>query len=79
MKRCHVCVKEGRLDTACMKCKDLNQLDSLLSGDCTELPKIDMGQAVTKEEKDALWPIDEKRIDIIGPNGNDGDHYETLN
>lgn len=38
--------------------------------------KMDMGTAVTPEEEQALWSVeDEKRMDVIGPNGNDGDHY----
>jgi hypothetical protein len=40
--------------------------------------KIDMGTAVLPEEKQALWSVeDEKRMDVIGPNGNDGDHYNV--
>ncbi|MBL4940953.1 MAG: hypothetical protein JKY81_04745 [Colwellia sp.] len=41
-----------------------------------EALKIDMGVAVSVEEKQALWP-DEKRIDIIGSNGPTGDHYNS--
>ena len=41
--------------------------------------KMDMGTAVSLEEKQALWSVeDEKRMDIIGPNGNDGDHYRHV-
>ena len=36
--------------------------------------KIDMGTAVTPDEKQGLWPSEE-RIDIIGSNGNDGAAY----
>jgi len=42
------------------------------------MPKIDMGTAVTPDEKDALWSEDdEKRQRIVESNGNDGDHYEV--
>ena len=81
MKRCNSCIKYEVIHTLCEKCKELNELETLLSGDCVELPKIDMGQAirVSPEEKQALWSNDdEKRMDVIGPNGNDGDHYKHV-
>ena len=38
---------------------------------------IDMGAALTAEEKQALWSVeDEKRQTIVESNGNTGEHYE---
>lgn len=57
--------------------KEVDELKALLNGDLVTLPKIDMGVAVNLKEKQAIsdiWPDDE-RIDVIGSNGNDGDHY----
>lgn len=63
MKRCSNCEEMQVIDSTCQRCKDLNDFDELMG--------------VTPEEKRALWSeSDEKRMDIIGPNGNDGDHYE---
>ena len=79
MKRCNQCIKYEILHTLCEKCKELNEFDSLMSGDAVELPKIDMGVSVSVPEREALWDVtwpDESRIDAIGTNGNDGDHYE---
>ena len=55
--------------------KEVDELKALLNGDLVTLPKIDMGVAVNLKEKQAIsdiWPDDEKRMDIIGSNGNDG-------
>ena len=54
MSRCAECKKMMCLQSNCQKCKELNELQSLLNGDCAELPKIDMGQAVSPEEKQGL-------------------------
>ncbi|MBL4891447.1 MAG: hypothetical protein JKX91_06430 [Rhizobiaceae bacterium] len=44
-----------------------------------EEAKEHYGQAVTPEEKEALWSVeDEKRIDIISQNGPTGDHYPSI-
>jgi len=37
------------------------------------MPKIDMGVAVTPDEKDALWSVaDAERQTLVDQNGNDG-------
>lgn len=74
--RCRFCIACDVIDTTCKKCKELNEFDALMSGDATELTKVDLGQAVTPEEKGALWSEDdESRMDVIGSNGNDGAAY----
>ena len=41
--------------------------------------KMDMGTAVTPEEKQALWSLeDEKRQAIVESNGNTGEHYGSI-
>ena len=37
---------------------------------------IEKRKAATKQPKASDWPDDESRIDIIGQNGNSGDHYK---
>ena len=54
MKRCNQCIKYEILHTLCDKCKELNEFDALMTGDAIELPKIDLGQAVSPEEKQGL-------------------------
>ena len=77
MSRCQTCEDQNVINTLCQKCKELKELNALMMGEATELPRVDFGEPVSIEEKRALWSVeDEKRMDIIGPNGNDGDHYE---
>ena len=56
MSRCAECKKMMCLQSNCQTCKELNEFQALLNGDCVELPKIDLGQAirVSPEEKHAL-------------------------
>jgi hypothetical protein len=54
MSRCAEYEKMMCLQSNCEKCKELGLFDSLMNGDAVELPKIDMGQAVTPEEKQGL-------------------------
>ena len=62
-----------------MNQKDADSYNDMMGTDVIpdEALKIDMGVAVTVEEKQALWP-DEERIDIIGSNGPTGDHYKPI-
>lgn len=77
MERCKTCEEQDVINTLCQKCKELKEFDALMMGEATELPRVDFGEAVSVEEKTALWSEDdEKRMDVIGPNGNDGDHCE---
>ena len=78
MSRCNNCVKMQCIDTSCQQCKSLTEFDSLMQGNLTELPKIDLGVSV--EEKQALWPNEdaEKRQEVVNQNGNDGYIYEVI-
>lgn len=87
MKRCNQCIKFEILHTACQKCKELKEFEALMSGDATELPKIDLGQALMAEEMEVLWSEDLhkvykggfqalKRQEIVNQNGNDGLIYD---
>ena len=76
--RCDKCLSMQCYDSTCTECKKITEFTDLMSGDLAVMPKIDMGVAVTPDEKGALWSEeDEKRMDIIGSNGNDGAAYKS--
>ena len=62
-----------------MKQKDEKAWEELMGFPLAESAlKMDMGIPVSVKEKQALWSVeDEKRMDIIGSNGNDGDNYKV--
>jgi len=53
-KRCDECKKDGLINSLCVRCREKREVSDLLSGECTALPRVDFGAAVSQEEKQAL-------------------------
>lgn len=56
------------------KCfRDFEEVDRLYSLKIEELEE--QLRVATNQRESLDWPTDDERVDIIGQNGNDGDHY----